>query len=322
MILTVLKALFYIAFVGFAGLLGVDVARHKEDLQKTSGSDKAKLAGIGFITNFGDTLGIGSFGPIVALLNALKVNINDRIIPGTLNVSCTLPVLFEAILFTSAVEMDPLTLALMIAAAVIGSYLGAGVISRMDERKIQKVMGIALFIAATIMLITHPYFGLFEMQNDATGFTGIKLIVAIIGNFILGALMSAGVGLYAPCMAMVSLLGMNIKLAFPIMMGSCALLMPAGSVKFIKEGAYDRTAAVLINILGLLGVVAAYWGVKNANIDILKFVIIAVIYYTAYTMIKKSKAPRATETVTTTETTTTRRVDDEAVDSKEVYESK
>ncbi|MFO3665264.1 sulfite exporter TauE/SafE family protein [Anaerococcus sp. ENR0831] len=322
MILTVLKALFYIAFVGFAGALGLDVSRHKEDLKTTSGKDKAKLSGIGFITNFGDTLGIGSFGPIVALFNGLKVNISDRIIPGTLNVSCTLPVLFEAILFTSAVEMDALTLALMIASAVVGSYLGAGVISRMDERKIQRVMGIALFLAATIMLVTHPYFGLFEMQNDATGFRGIKLIVAIIGNFILGALMSAGVGLYAPCMAMVSLLGMNIKLAFPIMMGSCALLMPAGSVKFIKEGAYDRTAAVLINLFGLLGVAIAYWGVKNADINILTFVIIAVIYYTAYTMFKKSKAPRATETVTTTETTTTKRVDDEAVDSKEVYESK
>lgn len=298
MILTVLKSLFYIAFVGFAGALGVDVAKHKEDLKSTTGKEKAKLSGIGFITNFADTLGIGSFGPIVALFNALKVNISDRVIPGTLNVSCTLPVLFEAILFTSAVEMDALTLSLMIAAAVIGSYLGAGAIAKMDERKIQRVMGIALFIAATVMLITHPYFGLFEMENDAIGFTGWKLIVAIVGNFILGALMSAGVGLYAPCMAMVSLLGMNIKLAFPIMMGSCALLMPAGSVKFIKEGAYDRTAAVLINIFGLLGVVVAYWGVKNANIDILQFVIIAVIYYTAYTMLKKSKAQKVNQMTT------------------------
>ena len=313
MILTVLKSLFYITFVGFAGLLGVDVAKHKEDIKTTPGKEKAKLSGIGFITNFADTLGIGSFGPIVALFNALKINISDRVIPGTLNVSCTLPVLFEAVLFTSAVEMDALTLALMIAAAVVGSYIGAGAISKMDERKIQRVMSIALFIAATVMLITHPYFGLFEMENDAIGFTGWKLIVAIIGNFILGALMSAGVGLYAPCMAMVSLLGMNIKLAFPIMMGSSALLMPAGSVKFIKEGAYDRTAAVLINLFGLLGIVIAYWGVKNANIDILTFVIIAVIYYTAYTMFKKSKAPKVCETTTTTV---------KLEDNKEVYESK
>ena len=87
------------------------------------------------------------------------------------------------------------------------------------------------------------------MENGAIGFTDWKLIVAIIGNFILGALMSAGVGLYAPCMAMVSLLGMNIKLAFPIMMGSSALLMPAGSVKFIKEGAYDEQQPFLSTFL-------------------------------------------------------------------------
>ncbi|WP_306490089.1 sulfite exporter TauE/SafE family protein [Anaerococcus octavius] len=315
MILTVLKSLFYIAFVGFAGLLGFDVSKHNEDLKASTGKDKTKYSAIGFITNFGDTLGIGSFGPIVALFNALKVNISDRLIPGTLNVSCTLPVLFEAILFTSAVDMDPLTLALMIAAAVIGSYIGAGKIAQMDERKIQKVMGIALILAATTMLITHPYLGLFEMENNATGLTGWKLIVGIIGNFIFGALMSAGVGLYAPCMAMVSLLGMNLKLAFPIMMGSCALLMPAGSIKFIKEQAYDRTAAIFINLFGLLGVVAAYLGVKNANIDILKFVIIAVIYYTGYSMLKKSKVSKVEKT---SETTTTK-VDE---DSKEVFESK
>jgi hypothetical protein CLOSPO_02540 len=116
-------------------------------------------------------------------------------------------------------------------------------------------------------------------------------------------------------MAMVSLLGMNLKLAFPIMMGSCALLMPAGSIKFIKEQAYDRTAAIFINLFGLLGVVAAYWGVKNANIDILKFVIIAVIYYTGYSMLKKSKVSKVEKT---SETTTTK-VDE---DSKEVFESK
>ena len=78
--------------------------------------------------------------------------------------------------------------------------------------------------------------------------------------------MSAGVGLYAPCMAMVYILGMNIKAAFPIMMGSCALLMPVGSIKFIKESAYDKSASVFINLFGLLGVVIAYWGVKSADI--------------------------------------------------------
>lgn len=292
MIISILKGLYYAYFVGYAGYLGVDVAKNKKDLKKVSSQDKIKESFIGFLVNFGDTLGIGSFGNIVALFGALKVKVNDKLIPGTLNASCSLPTLLEAILFTSTIEIDPLTLALMIASATIGSYIGAGIIAKMDEKKVQFVMGVALFLAATAMLVTHPYLGLFEMNNTAIGLSGWKLIVAVIGNFILGVLMCAGVGLYAPCMAMVSLLGMNIKSAFPIMMGSCAILMPTAGIRFIKEEAYDRSASLYINLFGLLGVVVAYLGVKNANIDALKILIILVIYYTAITMIRKSKSPK------------------------------
>lgn len=292
MIITLLKGLYYVYFAGYAAFIGRDIYKNKEDLKKTSKSDKIKQSFIGFLVNFGDTLGIGSFGNIVALFGALKVKVNDKLIPGTLNASCSLPTLLEALLFTSTIEIDPLTLALMIVSATIGSYIGAGIIAKMDEKKVQFVMGVALFLAATAMLITHPYLGLFEMNNTAIGLSGWRLIVAVIGNFILGVLMCAGVGLYAPCMAMVSLLGMNIKSAFPIMMGSCAILMPTAGIRFIKEEAYDRSASLYINLFGLLGVVVAYLGVKNANIDALKILIILVIYYTAINMIRKSKSKK------------------------------
>lgn len=292
MIITLLKGLYYVYFAGYAAFIGRDIYKNKEDLKRTSKSDKIKQSFIGFLANFGDTIGIGSFGNIVALFGAMRVKVHDRLIPGTLNASCSLPTLLEAILFTSAIPVDPLTLVLMIASATIGSYIGAGIIAKMDEKKVQFVMGTALAIAATVMLITHPYLGLFNMENTAIGLSGIKLVVAVIGNFILGVLMCAGVGLYAPCMAMVSLLGMNIKSAFPIMMGSCAILMPTAGMKFIKEEAYDRSSGLFINLFGLLGVIAAYLGVQNANIDALKIVIILVIYYTAFNMIRKSRSQR------------------------------
>ncbi|MFO3665263.1 sulfite exporter TauE/SafE family protein [Anaerococcus sp. ENR0831] len=292
MIITILKGLYYAYFAGYAAFIGRDIYKNKEDLKKTSKSDKIKQSFIGFLVNFGDTIGIGAFGNIVALFGAMRVKVHDRLIPGTLNASCSLPTLLEAILFTSAIPVDPLTLVLMIASATIGSYIGAGIIAKMDEKKVQFVMGTALAIAATVMLITHPYLGLFNMENTAIGLSGIKLVVAVIGNFILGVLMCAGVGLYAPCMAMVSLLGMNIKSAFPIMMGSCAILMPTAGMKFIKEEAYDRSSGLFINLFGLLGVVAAYLGVQNANIDALKIIIILVIYYTAINMIRKSRSQK------------------------------
>ena len=45
-------------------------------------------------------------------------------------------------------------------------------------------------------------------------------------------------------MILVSLLGMNPTAAFPIMMGSCAFLMPVGSLRFIRERAYSLPSAL------------------------------------------------------------------------------
>ncbi|MDU6249582.1 MAG: sulfite exporter TauE/SafE family protein, partial [Paeniclostridium sordellii] len=245
-----------------------------------------KSAATGFVTDFFDTLGIGSFAPTVAMFNALKMNISDRLIPGTLNVCHTIPVVLEAFIFTTVIEVDPLTLISLIAAAVVGSYLGAGIISKMDERKIQIIMGLALAVTAVLMLLAQ--LGLMPGGGVATGLTGAKLVIGIIGNFILGALMTAGVGLYSPCMAMVYFLGMSPDVAFPIMMGSCAMLMPIASTKFIKENAYAKKTSLFITIGGVVGVLIAAFIVKSMPMNILKWVVIFVISYTSYTMLRKA----------------------------------
>jgi len=249
---------------------------------------------IGFATNFFDTLGIGSFAPTVALNKFMKLGVRDKELPGLLNVADTLPVMVEAVIFTTVIEVEPVTLISMLAAAALGSYLGAGVIAKMDELKIQKVMGIALLITAVVMVFKQ--LGLIQGGGDAIGLTGIKLVIGVVGNFILGALMSAGIGLYAPCMALVYFLGMNPQVAFPIMMGSCATLMPVGSVKFIKEGAYPRKAALIIALSGAVGVYIAATFVTNLPMNILTWLVIAVIFYTSASMlIAASKASKKME---------------------------
>ena len=242
-----------------------------------------KAGFVGFITNFFDTLGIGSFAPTVALNKFTKMGVKDRELPGLLNVADTLPVMLEAVIFTTVIEVEPLTLISMLAAAALGSYLGAGVIAKMDEVKIQKVMGVALLITAILMICKQ--LGLIQGGGDAIGLSGIKLIVAVVGNFIFGALMSAGIGLYAPCMALVYFLGMSPQVAFPIMMGSCATLMPVGSIKFIKEGAYPRKAALIVALSGAVGVFVAAYLVKSLPMDVLTWLVIAVIFYTSASML-------------------------------------
>lgn len=241
---------------------------------------------IGLIANFGDTLGIGSFAPIVAMSKFSKMKVHDKQIPGMLNVSCCIPVVTEALLMTTAIAVEPITLVSMLAAAGAGSYIGAGIISKMDEKKIQLVMGIALLATAILMFLGLPWINLMPGGGNEIGLSGVKLVIGIVGNFILGALMTAGIGLYAPCMALVYFLGMSPKVAFPIMMGSCAVLMPIASAKFIKEGQFPRKASLAITIGGVIGVFIAFYLVKSLPMDILKVLVIIVILYTSFTMLK------------------------------------
>lgn len=243
----------------------------------------AKVGIVGFITNFFDTLGIGSFAPTVAFNKFLKMGVRDKDLPGLLNVGDTLPVMCEAVIFTTVIDVEPITLVTMLAASAVGSWLGAGIISKLDEIKIQKIMGVALFVTGILMVLGA--LNLIQGGGEAIGLTGGKLVLGIVGNFILGALMTAGIGLYAPCMALVYFLGLSPAVAFPIMMGSCATLMPVCSVKFIKEGAYPRKASLLLGLFGAIGVFFAAYIVKSLPLDILRWLVIVVIFYTSISML-------------------------------------
>ncbi len=236
----------------------------------------------GFVANFLDTLGIGSFAPSSAAFKLTR-SVDDVLVPGTLNVGDTVPVCVEAFLFFGFVEMDVITLVLMLVASVAGSILMASIVSKFDRKKVRYTLFIGLFILATVILMKVLGVGPFGTVGTELGLSGIKLVIAVVGNFIFGALMSIGVGLYAPCMAMVLALGMDASCAFPAMMGSCAYLMAFGNgPKFIKEGRYDMVASWTQAIFGALGVYVAYAFVKSLPLDVLTKIIVAIVYLTAF----------------------------------------
>lgn len=281
-----IRIVFAVLTIAYLSVLLRDFKRAKDTglLEKEEeGFGKAGI--IGFIANFADTLGIGAFAPIVAMSKFTKMKIHNKEIPAMLNIGCCASVMTEAFIFTTTIKVDPTTLIVMLAAAGLGSYIGAGIISKMDERKVQLVMGIALFITAILMFLGLPWIDLMPGGGNEIGLTGTKLIIGAVGNFILGALMTAGIGLYAPCMALVYFLGMSAKVSFPIMMGSCAVLMPVASIRFIKEGNYPRKATLGITIFGVIGVLIATILVKNLPMDIMKVLVVIVIIYTSYSML-------------------------------------
>ena len=241
---------------------------------------------LGFVTNFFDTLGIGSFAPTTAVFK-LCGRMPDEQIPGTLNAGHALPTLIQAFIFIGVVKVEPVTLIGMIAAAIAGAWIGAGVIARLPRLAIQVGMGVALLVAAILFAATNLHW--LPGGGDALGLGGASLAVAIAANFVFGALMTLGVGLYAPCLMLVSLLGMNPLAAFPIMMGSCAFLMPVGGVRFILTQRYDLRAALGLAIGGIPGVLIAAFIVKSLPVDWLRWLVAVVVAYTALLMLYSAR---------------------------------
>jgi uncharacterized membrane protein YfcA len=284
-ITAILLALLWIIGVAFAIFWGYEVWRRSEFTRPT-------WLGVvvGFATNFFDTLGIGSFAPTTSLFKFFRMAPDEKI-PGTLNVGHALPTITEALIYITVIGVEPLTLVSLIAASILGAWLGAGMVARWPRRNVQIGMGGALTAAAIIFLMQN--LKVLPAGGDALGLTGWLLVTGIVINFCLGALMTIGIGLYAPAIIMISLLGMNPRSAFPIMMGSCAFLMPIASVRFVKFDAYAFKAAIGLTTGGIPGVVIAAYLVKSMPLEAVKWLVIAIVAYAAFTMLRSAYVERA-----------------------------
>ncbi len=173
--------------------------------------------GIGYVTDLLDTLGIGTFATTTTMFKLTKLVEDDRKIPATMTTAHIIPVLVEALLFITIVEVDMVTLIAM-AAAFTGAFVGAKVTQKWDTKKVQRILGILLIIATCFMvyrMITNPGA---DLTNEVKGLTGWKLAVGIAFDFMVGMLMSMGLGNYAPELIFFSLMGISPAVALPVMM--------------------------------------------------------------------------------------------------------
>jgi uncharacterized membrane protein YfcA len=269
---------------------------------RTSASDgpvapDARSIAIGALTDFFDTLGVGSFAPTTWLFRTLGL-VPDRLLPGTLNVGHALPSVAQALIFIAIVEVEARTLAAMIGAAIAGAWIGASVVAGWPRRRVRLGMGLAL-LAAAALLVRQLSLGS-PVGADAVALDGGRLALGVGGNFVLGALMTVGVGLYAPCMILVSLLGMNATAAFPIMMGSCAFLMPIAGMRFVERRAYAPGVALGLTVGGIPAVLVAAYVVRSLPLDAVRALVVVVATYTAVSLLRA--AMRGEETVADLET--------------------
>ena len=245
------------------------------------------LLGLGFVTDFLDTLGVGSFATTTSALKLGRM-VEDEDIPGTLNIGHALPTALEAALYITVIEVRTATLASMIAAGILGAWFGARLVSRWPRRRVQRAMSIALLVTAAFVVLRQ--LKVFPPGGDALGLDGLPLAVAVLANAFISALTGLGIGNYAPCMAVVSLLGMNPTAAFPIMMGSAALILPVAALQFRATGRFDRRVALGLTLGGIPGVLAAAFLVKSLPLDAVKWLVVGILAYTSCMMWRSARA--------------------------------
>lgn len=288
MVVLVLRIILIVQFLWVLGYIAYDIVNTKKHLM--AGGDRyAKNAVIGLVTDFFDTLGVGSFAPTMFAFKITgsmpkdeKGRDRDDLVPGTLNVGHSLPVITEALLFLNFVAVEPLTLVGLLVAACLGGWIGAGWVSGWKVNTVRISLAVCLLATAIVVIMKLFGIGPYAGENEALlGLGGAKFIVALTVNFVLGMLMNLGFGLYAPCMGMLLALGMDVGAIFPIMMGSTAIQMPFSSTIFIKEGKYDPKAAVMLSVFGIIGVFLAYFLVNSMDITYLLYIVICVMIYTA-----------------------------------------
>lgn len=282
MIVNVILILIVIVNGTFAIKFIQDYVSHREEAKKEPGNPIA-MAITTFFMFLLSTFGISDFAVGTVLYNKFKWT-KAKILPGTLNTQCVIPVAVMALAYITSIDVDLTTLIVAILAQVIGAYIGPRYVVKMDVNVIKKFISAGLLIAAALILMGKV--GIYPTGGDAVGLSGVKLVLLGVLSFAYGAFNNVGIGSYALTMATVYALGLNPGVAFPIMMGACTFSVPVGSMQFIKLDSYSRKITLFAAIFGSLGVLVAVFIVKSMDVAMLQWLVVGVLIYSAITMIK------------------------------------
>ncbi|HVE00738.1 MAG TPA: TSUP family transporter [Sphingomicrobium sp.] len=238
---------------------------------------------LGAIVNFFDTLGIGSFAPTTAWLKFRKLT-PDRLIPPTILVGLTIGAVVESIifLFQLGVKVDPVLLVGCILACTIGGLIGAPLVHKTRVWIVQMVVAIGLTLAAIAYALTN--LNLMPGGGMATSLPVGLTILAIVANFVFGVLLNYGVGNYAPTLVILSLMGMNPRLCFPIMAGAAALMGTSAGIRHINTGNLDLRVVIGLTIAGIPAVFVAAYLVVSMKLELLRWLVLIVVLYAAAIM--------------------------------------
>lgn len=244
---------------------------------------------VGAVTNFFDTLGIGSFAPTTAWLKLRRL-VPDDFLPATLNSGHALPTLVQALIFIGLIRVDVLLMVACIAAAVMGATFGVRLVGRVPLRTVQVAVGFAMLMAAVLYALANM--GMLPAGGNALALGRPLFWVAVLAHFVLGALMAFGIGLYAPSLILLSLMGLNPTAAFPVMMGSCAFLMPISGWRFMRGNRIDLRVVLGLALGGIPAVLLAAYVIKSLPLETLRWGVVVVVLYAAALLLRSAAGRR------------------------------
>jgi uncharacterized membrane protein YfcA len=276
MILIVLQVVLAIAAITFLWVLG-------QAWRARPAAPSLEGAVVSAVANFFDTLGIGNFATTTPYLKFRRLIPNDAMIPATMMVGYALPTVAEAFVFTNAIKVDPVLLAAAIAACVGGAIVGVRLAAWLPVNPIRMVMGLGLLIAAAGFALSN--LGLMPAGGTATSLAPLPFAIVVAASFAFGILVNLGVGNFAPTLVLVSLLGMDPRAAFPIMMASGALLVLVAGLRIIKTRPLNLPMVIGMSLGGIPAVLVAALVVKSLPITELRWGVVAVVTYAAGVML-------------------------------------
>jgi uncharacterized membrane protein YfcA len=242
---------------------------------------------LGAVTNFFDTLGIGSFAPSIAWMRHRRL-VPDRVIPLTLLGGYIVPVIVQALIFLTVlgVRVDPLLLLLCILAMVIGGFAGVPLAAGAPIRLVHGIVGAALLLAAFFYALAN--LGLMPPGGSATDLPMHWTIVAVVVHALLGVLLSFGVGNYAPTLAMLSLMGMDPRLAFPIMASAASFAGVAASARSIRLVDVNYRIVLGLALGAIPAVLVAALIVKEMPMTMLRWLVVVVVSYAGVSLLRSA----------------------------------
>jgi uncharacterized membrane protein YfcA len=256
----------------------------KDAIAKRAGP-KPEAMMLGAIVAFFDTLGIGSFAPTAAWMKFRRM-VPDKLLPPTMLVGLTPPVIVESVYFLNkyGVKVDPVLLFGSAVAVLLGGLMGAPLVARTRVWIVQLVVGIGLTLAAIAYVMQN--LDLFPGGGTASGLSLALTVLAIAASFGFGILLNFGVGNYAPTLVILSLMGMNPRLCFPIMAGGAALMGAGAGARHIQLGTIDLKVVLGLAIGGIPGVLVAAFIVTKMPLEMLRWLVLIVVLYAAAVMFR------------------------------------